>query len=540
MEKLIELINEKTENNYNFLLKSALYQKSADFCKIEIFYKDGTILTKEIKDMLLSEIFAVLPTGLKYDISFIKNFISEERIASEIKIFMSHNFPSISNKIESVKLENNTFFIVLLVEKLAFEHAKNNELATKIEQYFKRTYENYEYKCEMVAAEVFVEDELEILKKNYREEDVDFFEKRIIEVTNVLPLVGDEISEPASYIKDKTEVMPGVVLCGRVSGIKVKEITIERKKNDKKKNEEEKQENDGGTPKVTEYKKKLFTFFLSDFTGDIKCRIMSNKQSQAKIEKLDEASEIIVRGDLEKNKFNDELEMRIRDLAYCSVPKGLTEYIEYKKEKPFYEWVTPEKMTVYKQNDLLSFEKEEIVPEFLKNKTFVCFDFETTGLHFAQGDKIIEIGAIKIENGKITEKFMSYVNPEKPIPAESSAISGIVDSDVAGAPKDYQVLQDFYKFTRGAIIIGYNNINFDNVFLIGQGKQCRWNFDNETADVYKYATKYVHGVKNYKLGTIADKLGVVLDNAHRAVFDALATAEIFLKIAAENDLSMFK
>ena len=100
-------------------------------------------------------------------------------------------------------------------------------------------------------------------------------------------------------------------------------------------------------------------------------------------------------------------------------------------------------------------------------------------------------------------------------------------------------LQDFYKFTRGAIIIGYNNINFDNVILIGQGKKCRWNFDNETADVYKYATKFVSGVKNYKLGTIAAKLGVTLDNAHRAVYDALATAEIFLKIAAENDLSTF-
>ena len=86
---------------------------------------------------------------------------------------------------------------------------------------------------------------------------------------------------------------------------------------------------------------------------------------------------------------------------------------------------------------------------------------------------------------------------------------------------------------------GYNILNFDNVFLRGQGKDCRLNFDNESEDVYHYAQKYVHGVKNYKLGTIAAKLGVTLDNAHRAVYDALATAEVFLKIAAENDLSTF-
>ena len=75
------------------------------------------------------------------------------------------------------------------------------------------------------------------------------------------------------------------------------------------------------------------------------------------------------------------------------------------------------------------------------------------------------------------------------------------------------------------------------VFLKGQGKNCRWNFDNEVVDTFKLAQKFVHGVKNYKLGTIAEKLGVVLDNAHRAIFDALATAEVFIKLAAnlKND-----
>lgn len=122
---------------------------------------------------------------------------------------------------------------------------------------------------------------------------------------------------------------------------------------------------------------------------------------------------------------------------------------------------------------------------------------------------------------------------KRKIPAESSAISGIVDDDVKDAPIDSMVLQDFYKFTRNSIIIGYNILNFDNAFLLGQGKKSRWNFDNEFEDVYKLAQKYVKGVKNYKLGTIASHLGVTLDNAHRAVYDALATAEVFIKIAEQ-------
>ena len=73
------------------------------------------------------------------------------------------------------------------------------------------------------------------------------------------------------------------------------------------------------------------------------------------------------------------------------------------------------------------------------------------------------------------------------------------------------------------------------MFLRGQGKACRLNFDNDSEDVYHYAQKYVHGVKNYKLGTIAAKLGVTLDNAHRAVYDAMATAEVFIKLCKMMD-----
>lgn len=553
MEKLIKLLNEKTENKYKFMLKSALFDQSADFCMIEIFYKDGLILEKNIKEELLAQIFEVLPKEIKYDISFIKNFISEERIEGEFKTFMARHFPSISYNLKSVTLNEKTFIIDTIVDELSYDHAKKKNFDGEVQKYFKALFEEFEFVSKFESGKVFVEDELEVLKKNYKEEDVDIYEKRIIEVTDKLSIIGEEIEEPASYIKDKTEPMTGVVLCGKVSNFIFRVINTKRKKKDEDESEnqqekpvlvepveDENAENAQSENETKiEYEKKLFKWTLSDFTGDMKCTFMSNKENQSKIEKLDNDSVIIVRGNLEKNKFSGELELKVRDVSYCTIPEGLTEYIEWKKEKPFYEWVEPEKMVTYKQNDLMSFAVEESVPEFLQNKTFVCYDFETTGLHFEQGDKIIEIGAVKIENGKITERFMSFVDPEKHIPEESSKISGIVDEDVKGAPIDNQVLQDFYKFTRGAIIIGYNNINFDNVFLIGQGKKCRWNFDNETADVYKYATKFITGVKNYKLGTIAAKLGVVLDNAHRAVYDALATAEVFLKIAANNDLGTF-
>jgi len=404
----------------------------------------------------------------------------------------------------------------------------------------------------------FFEDEKQELIKNFREESEDIYANRKIEFFDVVPLVGEfEEGLKADYIKDKTVPEPLVLVCGKIKSIQEKVIKRKPKEKPKEDESSEKQEvvsdnqeadsealadvqeNEkqelAETPK---YQRKLYKFVLSDFTGDISCVFFSNKENQAKIEKLDTDSVIVVRGALEADEYSGGNTLKVKDIAYCSIPENLTEYIEYRKEKPFYEFVEPEKIVTYSQDSLLTFGEEKQVPKYLQDKTFVCYDFETTGLQYVNGDKIVEIGAVKIENGKITEKFMSFVDPEMHIPEKASEISGIVDSDVKGAPTADKVLQDFYKFTRGATIIGYNNINFDNIFLIGQGKDARWNFDNETDDVYKWAQKYVRGAKNYKLKTIADKLGVTLDNAHRAVYDALATAEVFIKIHEiyQNDI----
>lgn len=552
MEPFILSLNEKTNNEYKFSLKSAVLDSGADFCVLEILYKDGILLDVNKKQALIKIAEEILPKSFKYEFNFIKNFISEERIYDDVVEFMEGNFPSLTYSLESVKSENKKFDITLKIDNLSLEHAKQKTLNILIEKHLKSLYDDYEYKCVYAGDEVYKIDEVELLKQNYTEEEVDMLSSRKIELSEVIALVGEEITEKASYIKDYKTPTEDIVFCGKIKDIKP--IVIKRKPKPKAESEENSQNdtleesNENITKEIQEsaeiaaeinadaeketsgYQRKLYKFSLEDFTGMMTCVFFSNKENQSKLEKLEVGSEIVVRGALEDDKFSGGVSMRVKQLGYCKLPETFEEFIVYRPEKPFYEFVEPEKVVVYEQNDLTNFMIEEQIPKHLQNKTFVCYDFETTGLHYAQGDKIIEIGAVKIENGKITEKFMTYVDPEKPIPAESSAISGIVDSDVQGAPIDSEALQDFYKFTRGAILIGYNIINFDNVFLRGQGRDCRYNFDNECEDVYHYAQKYVHGVKNYKLGTIAAKLGVTLDNAHRAVYDAMATAEVFIKL----------
>ncbi|MBQ7918033.1 MAG: 3'-5' exoribonuclease [Clostridia bacterium] len=551
MEKLIEELNNFSNNKYEFMLKSATLKKAADFCVIEIFYKDGTMLSVQEKTKLEEFAVSILPKDFKYSVDFIKHYISEEKIEEDVKLFILKNCPSITYKIEKICLNDNKFEILLSIDELSFDHAKQKKLDSIMEKHFKKSYKNYEFHCELKQEVLIVEDETELQKANFVEEEVDLFAKRKIEFSNVVEIVGEKFEDvKADYIKDKTKVEETpVVVCGTIQNIK--EIIIKRKP---KKTEGELAEETENAEKIeteeaekpaeevdeTKYQRKMYKFTLADFTGEIGCVFFSNKANQAAVEKLEKGSVIVVRGNLEDDKFSGGVSLRVKDIAYCSLPEKFEEHIEYRKEKPFYEFVEPEKIVTFSQDTLMDFGAVKSVPKYLQDKTFVCYDFETTGLHYVNGDKIIEIGAVKIENGKITEKFMSFVDPEKHIPEESSAISGIVDSDVKGAPTADKVLQDFYKWTRGAIIIGYNNINFDNIFLLGQGKSARFNFDNETDDVYRWAQKYVRGVKNYRLKTIADKVGVVLDNAHRAVYDALATAEIFIKIHEifENDINL--
>ena len=543
MEKFTEELNRLTNDKYEFMLKSANFKQDADFCLVEILYKDGILFTPKLKAEIESFALSFLPNNIRYEFNFIKRYISEERILEDVQTYLDKNYPSIANQIQSVNLKDNKFEINILVDELSYEHALSHKINVEIEKYLKSEYANFDYNCEIEQGQVFVENEKEKAITDYTEESSDIYLNRKIEFFNIVPLIGEfESGEKADYIKDKTSPEQSVVVCGKIQNIqekvikrKPKQINAEEQKPLEEAQKEEgvasmeqlDVEAQGDLPK---YQRKLYKFTLADFTGSINCVFFSNKENQAKIEKLDVGSVIVVRGNLENDEYSGGNTLKVKDIAYCSMPENLKEYVEYRKEKPFYEFVEPEKIVTYSQDSLLNFAEEKQVPVYLQNKTFVCYDFETTGLHYVNGDKIIEIGAVKIENGKITERFMSFVDPEKHIPEESSAISGIVDSDVQGAPTADKVLQDFYKWTRGAIIIGYNNINFDNIFLIGQGKDARWNFDNETDDVYRWAQKYVRGAKNYKLKTIADKLGVTLDNAHRAVYDALATAEVFIKI----------
>ncbi len=159
--------------------------------------------------------------------------------------------------------------------------------------------------------------------------------------------------------------------------------------------------------------------------------------------------------------------------------------------------------------------------------SFVVFDLETTGFN-PSVNKIIEIGAVKVENGTITGHFSKFVNPQIPIPFEIENLTGINDSMVMDAGTIEEVLPEFMEFCRHSVMVAHN-ADFDmsfikhNLHLFGMERKFT------VVDTVSLARNLLPELNRFKLDTVAKALGVSLKNHHRAVDDAGCTAEIFVK-----------
>ena len=161
------------------------------------------------------------------------------------------------------------------------------------------------------------------------------------------------------------------------------------------------------------------------------------------------------------------------------------------------------------------------------DSTFVVFDIETTGFS-AVNDRIIEIGAVKVENGMITEKFSEFVNPERPIPFEIEKLTSINDRMVEDAPNISVILPKFMDFCGGSVLVAHN-ADFDTGFIRHNCEVLGLPYDYTYVDTLGIARSFLEGLKNYKLDTVVEAMGCTLANHHRAVDDAGATADVFVR-----------
>ena len=161
---------------------------------------------------------------------------------------------------------------------------------------------------------------------------------------------------------------------------------------------------------------------------------------------------------------------------------------------------------------------------------FVVFDIETTGFS-AVNDRIIEIGAVKVEGGRIVDRYSTFVNPERPIPFEIEKLTGIHDGMVEDAEVIEDVLPKFMEFCQDCIMVAHN-AEFDMSFIRENCRRQGIERKFTVVDTLAMARSMLPDLKNYKLDTVVEAVGGSLENHHRAVEDAESTADIFVKFVA--------
>lgn len=165
-------------------------------------------------------------------------------------------------------------------------------------------------------------------------------------------------------------------------------------------------------------------------------------------------------------------------------------------------------------------------------KSYVAFDLETTGKNY-RNDDIIEIGAVKIKDGKLGEEFNALVKPPRPIPPEITNLTGITNDEVKKAPPIQYILPSFLDFIGGSILVAHN-IEFDYPFLNHVlKKHLNRKLHNETFCTLVQARSRMPG-QSHRLGDVARALGIEMKDWHRAISDAKTAGLIFLNFMEED------
>lgn len=519
----IKLLSKKLNGKYDYLkILKVVYNTTFSLCHINYIYPENIdILTDEQKNEIVIATREVLGLKGKLECKFNKSYLDENIVKAKIKDFLFTDFNSISSciDVDLVEYSKKNFCVCLVfkVNQTLKQYFELNNVCEKIKYFL---HENF-------CGDFIVNVELGNLT-SFAEQDLD---KRAIDIQSkievksrtprykvgdLIPVFGGEIMPMPEYIKNIEGEKTAVVLAGTVSGIEEKEYLPRKNKE-----------------KGIDEKRKMYKFKLTDDSGVINAVHFCNKSSEKHFCLVEEGSHILCLGNISKR--GNDLQYMIKSISLCKkVEEELIEDVEEEIEQNVnnevsksYKFVQPRPFVRVVQDNI--FDKKPVYSDYIMQNTFVVFDVETTGLVPDKND-ITEIGAVKIVNGEIVEIFQTLCKPHIPISEEITKLTGISNEMVENEHSPEEIIEDFLLFCGDSIMIGYN-VNFDFKFIQFTAQRINRSFENEFRDCMADAKDKLF-LPNYKLGTVVAKLGISLTKAHRALYDATATAEAFLKLSA--------
>ncbi|MDO4459759.1 MAG: PolC-type DNA polymerase III [Clostridia bacterium] len=326
--------------------------------------------------------------------------------------------------------------------------------------------------------------------------------------------------------------------------------------------------------------RKIYSIDITDYTGSITLKVIQDANQCKELDSLAKGQTIVVRGDVQFDKYDKENVMRPIAIGKAEKVKIVDDALEKRVElhlhtnmssmdaitpagdliKRAADWghkaiaitdhgvaqAFPDAMNTWMKlkkggqdfkiiygveayfvNDLVPAVKGDDTRSF--DDTFICFDIETTGFSNVN-DRITEIGAVKIQGGKVVDEFDTFVNPERPIPAKITELTSITDEMVADAPLEAEALKMFYDFCGENPVFVAHNADFDTGFMRKVGERVGIPFDYTYIDTVTMARSQLRDIKNAKLDTVAKYLKLPDFHHHRAVDDAKVLGDIFLAL----------
>ncbi|HCD09308.1 MAG TPA: PolC-type DNA polymerase III, partial [Thermoanaerobacter sp.] len=440
--------------------------------------------------------------------------------------------------------------------EVIYEFIKSNKMDFILKEFLQKEY-GLKTEIDVVLLEEFedtmermiMEEDIKVIEeitKSGQKQETDKTTEKMEDKEDSQVLLGKEIKAEAISIKDITAETEEAVIEGEIFSLEFKELKS----------------------------KILMTFDITDYTSSIlvKAFLTEEKYNSLK-ENIQGGSFVKLRGKVFYDKYEGDLVISLKDLQLIS-PKERKDLSEEKRVelhlhtqmssmdavasateviKRAAKWghkaiaitdhavvqAFPEAMeasskygvkVIYGVEGYLVDDGVPIVTgdtEATLEDEFTVFDIETTGLSNIN-DEIIEIGAVKIKEGKIIDTFETFVNPKIPISSFITKLTGIDESMVKDAPSIEEILPKFLEFASNSVLVAHN-ANFDVSFIKSKAKKFNLNVNNAVLDTLELSRHLYKDLKNYKLDTLAEHLQVKLEHHHRAVDDAMATAEIFIK-----------
>ena len=327
--------------------------------------------------------------------------------------------------------------------------------------------------------------------------------------------------------------------------------------------------------------KNIFTIDITDYTGSTTVKVFNSIKESAVIDDIKKGDTIAVMGDVEYDKYAGELVISARSVGTAQKVK-VTDKAEKKRVELHlhtnmsqmdavtsagdiinraYQWghkavaITDHGVAQAYPDAMNAAEKinkdgekikviygieayfiDDLVESVSGNAdtslegTFICFDIETTGLSAAR-DKITEIGAVKVVNGKITDTFSTFVNPGISIPQKIVELTGITDSMVKDAPSQSEAVASFLEFAGDSVLVAHN-APFDTSFIRKTCEDIGREYNYTSIDTVAISRAIFTDIKNCKLDTVAKYLRLGSFNHHRAIDDAEMLAKIFIVLCS--------